>query len=270
MATITDRDSITGDERKRIESLNEKQGAEFRRLLGNPPDPANVPQSFWDDVEKQTEEELAGLLLLLFMTSFNGHADWSDYAPKDAEDRKNPPEDFTKKVEATRDKISKQWTGARAKEVAKGIVKRSKEMADTAERDWKIRIKADKEIPDDEVDALTDRIFGPRRTDAIIQTEGNTAVVEGGDAGVAAASKQVGYTLEAYWAHSGRRPRGHCNAAISPCPICSPFEGLPESQWNGLRPGYCHPHCDCYIVYRTLSGSPVGGGQPGFTPGKVP
>lgn len=270
MATITDRDSITEDERKKIEALNKKQAAEFRRLLGDPPDPGNVPQSFWDDVQRQTEQELAGLLLLLFLTSFNGHSAWPDYAPPDAEDRENPPGEYEKKLESTRDKISKQWTSARAKEVSKGIVQRSKDMTDTVKDDWRKRIKAGKEIPEEEVDALTDRIFGPNRIDAIVQTEGNTAVVEGGQAGTAAASKQVGYKLEAYWAHSGRRPRVHCNAAINPCPICSPMEGLPESQWGNKRPGYCHPNCDCYIVYRTLSGAVIGSGQPGFTPGTPP
>ena len=256
MAGLKDRDEIAAPLRKKIEALNKRQAAEFRRLLGSPPDPGNVPQSFWNGVQKENEEALLALLLLLFLTSYDAHRTWGKMEkPKD---------------DAPRDKIAEQWTKARAADVAAGINKRSIEMLDNAGRGWSAKTKQGVDVPKDEIDQIVDSIFGEGRVDTIVRTEGQQAVVEGGDAGVTHGSKESGIKVTRYWGHVGRRPPNHSNALINPCPVCSPREGLPQSRWRGLWPGQCHPGCDCFVVYVDQEGFVLGTDTPGLTPGNSP
>jgi len=256
MAQLETRDELSEPSKKKIAALGKKHAAEFRRLLGDPPNPDNVPDSFWARVQKENEDALAALLLLIFLASYNSHRTWDGIA--------EPSSD------AARDKIAGQWVGKRAKDVAAGINERSIQMMDTAGRAWSGKTKRGAAVPTGEIDTLIDSIFGDERIDTIVHTEGQQAVVEGGDSAVIHTSKETGVNVTRYWGHAGARPPGHSNAMKNPCPVCSPREGMPESRWGGLWPGQCHPNCDCFVVYVDQDGYVIGTDTPGLRPGNSP
>lgn len=252
MADLVHKSEIADSLQGNLELLNRRQADEFRALLGEPPDPRNVPQAFWDRVRHEQQEEILVALLLIFMTSYNSHRTWGQMEPPDTTDR--------------RDRVAQRWSERRAARTASDFVSHSKGMADTARREWVARTRRGEPIPAGDVDGLVDRIFGKSRAETIAGTEIQVGMVEGGDAGVIHSKAEI----TRYWGHSGRRDKGHSNAAIKPCPVCSPLEGLPESAWGGLRPGSCHPRCDCFIVYVDSSGFVVGTNTGGMRPGNSP
>lgn len=256
MAALTDRDELSAPSRQELEKLAKKHRAEFKRLLGSPPDPRNVPAEFWERVRKENEDALVALLLLIFLASYNSHRTWGDIAKPESD--------------APRDKIAGQWTSRRAKDVAAGINERSIQMTDTAGKSWSVKTKRGDKIPDSELDDLADSIFGDDRIGSIVHTEGQQAVVEGGDSAVIHTSKETGIKVSRYWGHIGARAPGHSNARINPCPVCSPREGMPQSRWGGLWPGQCHPNCDCFVVYVDQDGYVIGTDTPGLRPGNSP
>lgn len=91
-------------------------------------------------------------------------------------------------------------------------------------------------------------VFGKGRAAVIAKTETSVAQEEGNATG--AAESQL--TLIKVWSHTGHRPKGHAGAAVKPCPICTPLEGLSEREWQRINPVSgppSHPFCDCFLTY---------------------
>ena len=252
MAELANRPELIADFQDKLEKLNRKQAAEFRRLLGAPPSADNVPSSFWDRVRRENEDEVAAALLLIFMTSYDAHRTWGDM---------EPPRDNSR-----RDTIAEKWTTKRAKTVATELVAHSVDMLDTTGKAWSIKTAKGIEIPKQDIDELITKIFGEGRAKSIAFTETSQGMVNGGEAGVRHAGKKI----TAYWCHSTFRPRGHSHAARQPCKICTRLEGKPEGQWEGFRPGEAHPNCDCFPGYIDEDGYMIGTDNLGLVPGNVP
>jgi hypothetical protein len=53
--------------RREMGLVSDRHLAELERLLGSPPDPSNVPQAFWERVEREHQRTLSSILLLAFM-----------------------------------------------------------------------------------------------------------------------------------------------------------------------------------------------------------
>ena len=200
---------------RRYGRLSGKYRAELRRLLGNPPDAANVPASFWARVEKETNDELALFLLLLFVMSATHHG-------------------ATKRSAAG---PAAAFAGARASEAARGFTQTSKSLAANASS---------------ASDAAA-KVFGGERIERMMMHEASTAVSAGAEVGVEASVEKERETgasvvVKRYWAHSSKRPPRHSRAAVEPCPICSPIEGKELSKlpfrFQGGPPA--HPNCDCW------------------------
>lgn len=252
MAELVDKADRVDDLQERLEKLNKRHANEFRILLGTPPNPKNVPQSFWEKVRKDNENELAAMLLLILLASYDGHRIWGDL---------EAPEDTTR-----RDRFAERWVNKAVTAFGKEFASRSLDILNLAGSNWDVKIRRGEDVPRESIDDLIRKIFGPERMQAIAHTEMQIAMVEGGDAGIIHSNRLV----TRYWGHTGYRPKGHCGAALKPCPTCTPLEGLPESQWGGKRPGSIHPRCDCFIVYVDQDDFVIGTDSPGLRPGDSP
>lgn len=252
MAELIDRNERADAVHAKLKTVSGDLADEFRLLLGDPPTPRNVPDSFWVKVQNTYEAELAALLGLIFLASYDGHRAWGDMEEPTGE-----------RHEKRRQGIADRYVGKRAKTVGKEFVSRSKDMISTIRADWELKTRQGVEIPQADIDELIRKLFGEERTQRIARTETQIAMVEGGDAGVI----HSGVKVTRFWAHSGRRYKGHSNADEKPCPLCSPREGLPESGWGGQRPGSIHPHCDCFVAYLDEDGFFVGSDNGNMRPG---
>lgn len=251
MAELANRLELAADFQQRLDALNRKQAEDFRRLLDTPPDPRNVPSSFWERVRKENEQEAVAMLLLIFIASYNGHIGWQDGEVPETDSR--------------RDGLAEKWSKRRAATLAKDINSRSMDLLNLAGKDWEMKRRAGDSIPQSSIDEVVTKIFGSERTEVIAGHETQLAMVEGGDSGVV----HSGVKVTTYWAHSRVRPGGHSHAAKKPCPICTPMEGKPESQWGGLSIP-AHPRCDCFKAYEDEDGFLIGTSIPGMIPGDIP
>lgn len=237
MAELANRTAYESNFARRMSRLSAEHKRELVRLLGNPPDPANVPDEFWRRVEADDRKMLLLLLLPIYVASAAQHGLAADRAQQQGE----------------------LWASGRAGRVAAGLVQNTKNRLGTAGRDWSQTLGDGGTVTRSETEDLGVSLLGPKRVEIITNTEVPIAQNEGGSAAV----QSLGVAVTGYWAHSGLRPRGHCNAPVDPCPTCSPLEGLPQGDWYGLLPGYAHANCDCFIDWVTDDGELVGyGGRP--------
>jgi len=251
MAELTNRIELSEQLARKLQKLNKAHAAEFRKMLGNPPDPKRIKSSFWDRVEKQQKDELAAVLLITFIASYDAHRTWGSVKPPETLDLRN--------------ETAEAWVESRASRAVREITTHSVDILDAAGNAWDIKIKDGKPIERDEIDAVVDRIFGPGRAERVGFTEVSEAMVRGGRSGI----KHAGVEVTVYWGHSSYRPKGHSGAAVKPCPLCTPMEGLPESMWGG-KSIPLHPRCDCFEIFVDDEGYVVGTARPGVRPGNNP
>lgn len=255
MAMLTNRDALSEDLQGKLMKLNRRQAIEFRELLGEPPEPKKVPESFWVRVAKEQRHEAAAALLFLLLLSYDNHRTWGEMTPPETTER--------------RDKFASKWLERRLAKFERDWISASVDMFDRAGRAWEAKVRKGAIIPREQINELIRKIFGEARARTIALTESQLAMVDGGDAGVTHSGKKV----TRYWGHLGSRPAGHCNAPVRPCKICSPREGKPQSEWRGEWPGRCHPNDDCFIVYVDeddfVIGTDNGNLRPGNAPGKT-
>lgn len=57
----------------KVNKLTARHQRELQHLLGRPPSLANVPASFWTDVQREMDEEIAAALALLFLAAVSHH-----------------------------------------------------------------------------------------------------------------------------------------------------------------------------------------------------
>jgi hypothetical protein len=201
-----------------LAKLSARHDAELSRLLGEPADLANVPPEFWARVEDETRQQIAVVLILIWLTSAASHGLASG---------------------GTTQVSAESWTAKRSTDTARGYV------ATTQERLGGLR--------GDELRERAGRVFTPERARGIGQTEAVAAQTAGGEAWVTDA-RSKGLIVRAVIRHSRFRPAGHSNAPKKPCPICSPLEGLVDEAWRVIAPAGppFHPWCLCYVEYELL------------------
>lgn len=263
MAELANRDEIEQRFARRVKDLTAKQRAELLRLLGTPPDPRNVPDSFWQQVERQIEEELLLVLLLIFATSAVQHGI-----------------DLAKAREGGKD-----WSAKRAKEVAKGFTDHTRERLQKAGERWeqqrekareKARAEADAGGADgadttgdatggatggdiatavpspEEIAADIESMFSPERAEGLAVSETTT----GASAGSEFAATTAGTAADDdtwFTAHDQRV-----------CPVCAPLHGTRRSNWTRFFPSGppAHPWCRCWIEYAAPATPPTPPQQP--------
>lgn len=231
MAELAGRDRIERQFEERMAALNKRQRAELLRLLGTPPDPANVPESFWQQAEREMEEELLAVLLLIVATSAVQHGGTLDQART----------------------IGRRYADGRAKEVSRSFWRTTKDRLQTAGERWRQeRERARKDAPagtpvsnippQQQVAADLGRILGDDRATGLAVSETTSAASAGGES-IAA---ELGTASEEDTWFTARDQRV--------CPICAPLHSTRRSNWTRFFPSGppAHPWCRCWIEYATV------------------
>jgi len=73
MAELKNRNALDKRFAREFAKLTAKQKRELKRLMGDPPDINNVPAEFWVEAQQQTQDELAALMLLVFIAASDQH-----------------------------------------------------------------------------------------------------------------------------------------------------------------------------------------------------
>lgn len=204
--------------------LSRKQRARLADLLGDPPDLANVPESFWRDVELDRQRTIAEFALLVFLLSARLHGATDKDAAKDA---------------------ASEYAKKRAPRVGRDFMANSREKLEARAREWEERRRKaaedDRIVPPGKADAkeAVDAIFAPSRDESISITETTQATSAGGEWAV---NQGGGESRDDLWITEN-------DAKV--CPICQPLHREPRAVWSGKFPDGPpgHPRCRCFIEY---------------------
>lgn len=240
---LTNRDTLEADFARKISRLTSKKRKELEQLLGNPPDVTKVPPQFWADAERELNNEMTLLLILIAASSYTQHggepvepyrmfpvgpgvAD----AMKIGTDGKVVPYSIL------------QWAAENSGNVASEWSKHSQDMLNTAQKDWTQTADETGEHPTrGDIRDVTLRIFGPGRASRIAVNETTRSQHFGSEHAIATT---VGLSPDDIWKTS---------EDDRVCPICSPLDNQPRSYWGRFFPDGPpdpHPLCRCYIIYK--------------------
>ena len=222
MAELAGRDKIESDFARKLSYVQAKHRHELEELMGSPPDIAKVPESFWAKVQKETEEQILAILLLIFLGSYVQHSG------EESEDSRF---------------LAVAFAGNRAATVAKEYTVNSVQWLVGENQRWQTEFLKTGERPNVAERLL--QIFGPNRAQRIAVTETTAAATAGGEAAV---SQGPGLSLDDIWITERDE---HV------CPICKPLDRQPRSVWSLKFPlgSPAHPVCRCYIQYAHEAGA---------------
>ena len=267
MAEIPNRDELEANFAKKFGKLARRHMHEYRELLGDPANPDNVPQTFWDKMQREVDNESYAILLLMFLESSDYHG-WGGYdaklagygwATERAENlskywvdstrarladgfekltRPEPIKETTVDEARAANRFSGVGAGSRTNH---GHTGQSDGESELDESGW-LNPYEPKPIDKDDLRKLLDQTFGPKRVERTAIIETTAARSAGGEAGVEATY-------------------GLCENDIylnpddeSTCEICFPLIGKPRSVWIVAAPDGPPPtdsvcRCRCCISY---------------------
>lgn len=152
---LRNRDQIEAKFGRRLGKLSRRHAAELEKLLGNPPDVTRVPSAFWVRVEQEQREELAAILLLIFIAAASQHGLGN----------------ATQQGQA--------WASGRAQQVASGFVSHSRERLEAHGQEWR-----QEEPKTAQVRERIKQLFGPSRIESLVVSETTAAASEGGETAI--------------------------------------------------------------------------------------
>jgi hypothetical protein len=277
MSEIVGRMAIEADFAKRLSRLSSKQRAELRDKLGDPPDPSRVTSSDWARWEQERRQEMAGMLLAIWMLAANQHLEellgnsravgsQRSAMAKKGGDKPRSAGDVAGGIIAAggtgagisdvqQSAMVRQGMASTAKqaaEVARANIEAAKEIVDAAGKGWATTPPSKANVEE----VLTQAI-GPARDATTAATEVTKAAV-GGTNGVRPVVEDRGYNLITRW-------RTEKDDRV--CPVCRPLDGKVPDLWepvlrtlvapggtraisqivaNGGPPA--HPNCRCYLT----------------------
>jgi hypothetical protein len=276
MSEIVGRMAIEADFAKRLSRLSSKQRAELRDRLGDPPDPSRVTASDWARWEQERRQEMAGMLLAIWMLAANQHLEEllgnsravgaqrsamakKGAAPKSAGDvagdiiaAGGAGAGISDVQQSAMVRQGMASTAKQAAEVARANIEAAKEIVDAAGKGWATTPPSKANVEE----VLTQAI-GPARDATTAATEVTKAAV-GGTNGVRPVVEDRGYNLITRW-------RTEKDDRV--CPVCRPLDGKVPDLWepvlrtlvapggtraisqivaNGGPPA--HPNCRCYLT----------------------
>jgi hypothetical protein len=224
---------------KRVARLNQRHKAELRRLLGYPPDPSRVPESFWREVEREQQEELVAMLYLIFLASslYHGFGSLS-------------PSAVPRERAAHLESASRSYGADRSATVAASYAQTSRNRFDTLGRKIEQAQERGEPLSRADLETSLESIFGAERAEGLAVSETTGAQSMGGESGIAAT---FGLSPADIWVTHPELTK------TGPCRICKPLHGLPRSVWgitfpDGPGPSV-HPGCACTIHYANRPGA---------------
>lgn len=246
---LANRMELEADFARKLSRVSSRHRRELIDLLGSPPDPRNVPETFWAKVKDEQEKEVTAALLLLFMASFEQHSELF------------LPGDLQAAVLDTGRDAGSRWATERASKLAGQYVDRSRAKLAQLERRWYgpdfqiKRVFGELKAPGSgQVQSGAIEIFGPDR-DATIATTETTGAQTAGTGRAVGAAGELGVIVTVTWFTEldGRV-----------CPICKPLHGQQMKNWEGalasagVDPQFfdainanggppIHPNCRCFL-----------------------
>lgn len=214
---LPNRAALESDFAERLGSMTTRQRQRLRELMGNPPDPSNVPESFWVEVQREAEAQTLAALYLLFLESAAFHG--GDRLSLDAQ--------------------ALDWARSRGAAVGQSYARTAREQFGQLARKLLVPERpAPPPIPglppvtpaetftQQQLDDELAKIFGPSKAERIAVTETTAAQTAGGDAGV---ESTVGTSALDTWSVHPELTR------TGPCPNCAALDGVTRDRW-GLTP----------------------------------
>lgn len=224
---------------RRLATLSSKQRAELRRLLGFPPNPANVPASFWSAARAEAERQNNIALYLIFMNSATFHLDGAS-----DDDRQRLRESGNVKT----------YGDAYAAALAAGMAERWAESARKRFEEAANRMRQ-AEAPDGsttlskgELEDLLADTFSPDDAAGAAAYGTTNAETAGGEA---AAKETYGITAQDTWQTNPHLTRS------GPCERCEAENGKQRKDWAQRYPSGppIHEYCACTLNYANFGKS---------------
>lgn len=221
---LPDRSQHDDDAAGALAILSARHRHELERLLGNPPNMDNVPAEFWERVQKEVEDELTAILILLFRRSAEFHGGPIAAAAAQAI----------------------MWARPTAGPWAESYASTSRDMLSGYDAAWRAQAAAGQRVSRDTIFDDTSRIFGPSRAARMAVDAVTTGQTAGGEWAI---EMFVGKSPNDLWIN-----QPHLSQS-GPCKVCSPLHMQPREVWEAEFPmGPPGPHvgCVCIIQYEAM------------------
>lgn len=230
MPDIPDR---TDREARLAALLRRAMGRSRARLieaLGDPPDVANVPDSLWEDIEAEVNDETHRALLLLFLLGASS-MEFEDPVTQ---------RDYQLDPDAAGD-AARDYADMRAATLAGNVTETLRSQLSTAVRDATLSGMTSRQ----QLATLNSRLreIASNQADAA----GITELTSANSAG------EVWYKRQ-YEAETGIELLGTWHTdpwAGEVCEICAPLNGMTEEVWSEQFPDgpAVHPRCNCFLTW---------------------
>jgi len=209
---VFDRDALEASFARKFTRLLARHKRELKKLLGSPPNIANVPKSFWTRVEKETEEEVAKLLLLIFLAGAGTHGQ----PQRDAQE------------------AAQTFATKRGSELAQGFTQHTRDRMEAHSKRW-----SDAPPTNAQLETDLNNVLGPNRASRVASTETTNAATDGGESAV---KETIGFDARDKWI---------TREDDRVCPICFPLNDTNRTAWSRQFPKGppAHPDCRCFIKY---------------------
>jgi len=247
MAELPNRDDLEARFARKFGAVARRHMREFEELLGDPPDMDNVPQSFWDKVQREVDSTMYVLLLLIFDDSAEYHG-WSGPQANLA------AFGWAHKRSA---EFSKYWATSTKERLEKAFAKLDQEKRDAEEETIEAARESNRMIPanrtidryyeptKEELKDILFDAFGPKRIEVNAVDETTRARHAGGESAV---EETVGISEDDLWRVTEISP-GVPDGKV--CPLCRSVNRVKRKDWPWrLSEGPpCHPHDRCWVDY---------------------
>ncbi len=249
--------------KRRLRLLGKKYRPRLTKAMGSPPDPRNIPESLWKEIEEDHKHSSYWLMLSVFFAWYNLlYDDWGS-PPLPSTVGRNPlpdQDELPQRLEIAlppadrKEQVAgRKWAEQRSQELSVGLIKTSRKRLQKATEQLKIIARGpskqgqptatpaeQKQIAED---ALDD-IFGDSRLDRIAVTE-TTGMITAGETAIFLRVKQeLGWEIIRIW---------HTEEDDRVCPICQPLDRKDEDFFAprvGSPPA--HIKCRCWLTYKLV------------------
>lgn len=210
---LANRPQLEADWTDRLSGLSERHRQQLDRLLGNPPDAANVPASFWDQVQRETEEEILALLFFIFIAAATQHG-WTD-----GDQRQQAATGFALSRGAA---VARSYAETSFSRTANNFPGGEPGPIDRTARDERL-----------------EKVFSRGRAAEVVVDNTTAGTSAGGEA---ATANTVGLSNKDTW-YTAEDNRV--------CTVCGPLHGKLRDDWSRFFPSGppAHPACRCWVIY---------------------